>query len=197
MSKKLKILAAGDLHGDVNLAKRLSEKAKKGKADLIVLAGDINGRIEGDGKILESFVKAKQKVLFVSGNWDSGKENELMKERAKCLHHYYVTYGDTAIAGIGNHDWKGEFNYEDFQIIKNNFKKMKPKKKILVSHLHARGTLAEFSGFEGDKILRKAIDELKPDILISAHIHEAEGIEDKIGKTKIVQVGRNGTMIEI
>ena len=52
MAKKLKILAASDLHGSRTIAERLSEKAKKEKVDLVVLAGDINGMAEGDGSIL-------------------------------------------------------------------------------------------------------------------------------------------------
>jgi len=67
----------------------------------------------------------------------------------------------------------------------------------LVSHLHAAGTKAEFSGIPGDEVVREAIDEFKPDLLIAAHIHESEGIEDKIGGTRVVQVGRRGKIIEV
>ena len=178
MSKKLRILAAADIHGDIEIAKHLAEKARKGKVDLVVLAGDINGFIEGDGKILEPFIKEKL----------------ALKTFAKNISNYYISYGDVGIIGT---DWKADLEYADLQMLKLNFKKMKPRKKILVSHWHASGTLAEFSGFKGDKLLRRAVEELEPDVLISAHIHEAEGIEDKIGKTRIIQVGRHGTILEI
>jgi Icc-related predicted phosphoesterase len=197
MDKKLRILAAADLHGDVDLAKKLSVKAKKGKADLVVLAGDIQGASEGDESILKPFEKAGQKVVFVPGNWESAKEHQAMRDRAKSLHNYYVTYNDVGIAGIGSEDFKLSFDSDDLEAIKGNFERMKPKKRILVSHLHARGTKAEFSGFEGDEILRGAVEKIKPDLLISAHVHEAEGVEDKIGKTKVVQVGRKGKFLEI
>jgi Icc-related predicted phosphoesterase len=119
-----------------------------------------------------------------------------MKYFGKNLDKYYVNYGDVGIAGIGNENWK-TIDYEDLESIKKNFQRMKPKKRVLVSHWHAKGTLAEFSGVEGDRLLRRAVEELNPDLLISAHIHEAEGIEDKVGKTRIIQVGRKGTIIEI
>jgi len=32
---------------------------------------------------------------------------------------------------------------------------------------------------------------------LKAHIHEAEGAEEYIGKTKVINVGRNGRIIEI
>jgi Icc-related predicted phosphoesterase len=57
--------------------------------------------------------------------------------------------------------------------------------------------MSEFSGFEGSKAVTRAIKEFKPDILIHGHIHEAAGIEEIIGKTKVINVGRNGTIIEI
>jgi Icc-related predicted phosphoesterase len=197
MAKKFRILAAADLHGDIGIARKLAEKARKGNVDLVVLAGDINGRLQGDGGILLPFKEAGQRVAFVPGNWDFDKENLAMKTHGKNIDRYYITYGDIGIAGIGNANWKTDLDYDDFKLLKANFKRMKPKKRILVSHWHAEGTLAEFSGFAGDKFLRKAIEEFNPDLLISAHIHEAEGIEEKIGKTKIFQVGRSGTIIEI
>ncbi len=197
MNKKLRILAAGDLHGDLGIAKKLSEKAKKQKVDLVVLAGDIYGYEDGDEGILSPFKKAKQKVVFVPGNCDFDKECKMLEREGKNIHDYYVTYSGVGIAGIGSPNWKLSLGDSDFEKIKRNFDRMKPAKRILVSHLHAEGTAAEFSGIAGEKVLRKAVRKFKPDLLISAHIHEAEGIEDKIGKTRVVQVGRRGKILEI
>lgn len=193
----VKILAASDLHGSYDIAKRLARKAKKNKVDLVLLAGDIYGREEGKGNILESFLSENQKVLFVPGNWDSYNEIEILKEKAKSIHNYYVKYGDVGIVGIGSPNMRFSLKGADLKEMKKQFDKMKAKKSILVSHLHPRGSKAEFSGVEGDVVLRKAVDMFKPDILISAHIHEAEGIEEIIGKTKIFQVGRKGKIFEI
>lgn len=197
MTKKLRILAAGDLHGDFDIAKKLSAKAKKNKVDLVVLAGDVYGYTEGDEGILKPFAKAKQKVVFVPGNCDFEEDRAMLSKQGKDIHNYYVTYGGVGIAGIGSPDWKLRLDEEDFAGIKRNFERMKAKKRILVSHLHAEGTAAEFSGIPGEKVLRKAVKQFKPDLLISAHIHEAEGIEDKIGKTRVIQVGRKGKVLEI
>jgi len=197
MAKKLRILAASDLHGSLDLAKRLSRRALEEKVDLIVLAGDINGPNEGDGSILGPFSKAKQKIVFIPGNWDSSREGDALKNHAKNIDKYYVTYGDVGILGIGNANWRMELDGSDLEAIKKNFSRMKSKKRILVSHLHPRGTKAEFSGVMGDKILREMVEYFKPDMLISSHIHEAEGMEDNIGGTKVFQVGRSGKILEI
>jgi len=197
MEKKLRILAAADLHGDLNIARRLSKKGLKEKVDLVVLAGDVYGYSEGEAGILEPFRKAGQKVLFVPGNCDFDEEHEMLKEEAKSIHNYYVTYGGVGIVGIGNPNWKLSLDAGDLKEIKRNFGRMKAGKKVLVSHLHAGGTKAEFSGIPGDGVLRDAVEEFKPDLLIAAHIHEGEGIEDVIGGTKVVQVGRSGKIISI
>jgi Icc-related predicted phosphoesterase len=63
--------------------------------------------------------------------------------------------------------------------------------------MHPRGSKAEFSGVPGSKAVRKAIKEFKPDVLISAHIHEAAGMEEKIGKTKVINVSRKEKIFEI
>ena len=41
MKKKMKILAAGDIHGDTGLAKKLAERAYSHKVDLVILCGDL------------------------------------------------------------------------------------------------------------------------------------------------------------
>ncbi|MCK4996770.1 metallophosphoesterase [Candidatus Pacearchaeota archaeon] len=197
MEKKLKILAAGDLHGNLSIAKKLSKKGEREEVDLVILAGDIYGYKGGNKNILEPFTKAKQKVIFIPGNCDFNTDAASLIKRAKCIHNKYVTYGDVGIAGIGSPNWTLNLNEDDFSRIEKNLKKMKMGKQILVSHLHASGTKAEFSGIPGDIIIEKAVRLFEPDLLISAHIHEAEGLEDIIGNTKVIQVGSNGIIIEI
>jgi len=70
-------------------------------------------------------------------------------------------------------------------------------KKIMVTHVHAAGTKSELSGIPGSPGIRKAVEKFQPDLFISGHIHELEGVEEKIGKTKVINVGRKGKIIEI
>jgi Icc-related predicted phosphoesterase len=200
MEKKTKILAAGDFHGSSSIAKKLAEKAEKEKVDLVILAGDITGPIDTDN-LLKPFIDKKQKVIFVPGNWDSSEVTEFLSKLygAKNVGEHYVKYGNLGIFGIGSPDWQLKLNEKKaFSKLKKEFEKIKNlEKKIMVSHIHAAKTKAEFSGIPGSTGVRKAIEKLKPDLFIAAHIHEAEGMEEKIGKTKIVNVGRKGTIIEI
>jgi Icc-related predicted phosphoesterase len=202
MSKnKLRVLAAGDIHGDSKLTEKLAEKAEKEKADLVILAGDITSKIESKN-LLKPFKKRNKKVLLIPGNWDSIATIDFLAELygMKNINGYSIKHGEVGIFGAGGTPEDGK---EENEIIKTlrkgnrDLDKEKVKKKIMVTHMHSKGTKSEFSGFPGSVGIRRAIEEIKPDIFIHSHIHEGEGIEEKIGKTRIINVGREGRIIEV
>ena len=49
----------------------------------------------------------------------------------------------------------------------------------------------------GNKDIRKFIDKIKPDLVISGHLHENAGKEDKIGKSRILNPGPTGMLINL
>lgn len=199
--KKFKILAASDIEGDKEATKKLANKAEKENVDLVILAGDLTGLNE-NSEIFKPFIVKGKKVVFVPGNHDTSEMARFLTELygAKNVGEHYVIYDNVGIFGIGSPD--GEISMRDekktFDKLKKNFEKVKNlEKKIMVSHLHAAGTKSEFSGVPGSTALRKAIKEFQPDIFLSGHIHEAEGLYDIIGKTKVFCVGRKGIVIDI
>jgi uncharacterized protein len=198
--KKFKILAASDFHGDSKITKKLAEQAKKENVDLVVLAGDITGIVETDN-IIKPFLDKGKRVVFVPGNWDSSETSAFLSNLygVKNIGEHYVKYGDIGIFGIGSPDWQMSLNEKKtFEKLKKDFDKIKNlEKKIMVSHLHAAKTKSEFSGIKGSSALRKAIEEFQPDIFLSGHIHEAEGLSEKIGKTRVYNIGKKGKIIEI
>jgi len=198
--KKFKILAASDIHGDTDATKKLAAKAKKEDVDLVVLAGDLSGFVETEG-ILKPFMDNDQKVVFVPGNWDSSVTADVLTKMygVKNVGKHYVKYGDVGVFGVGSPDGQLDLNEEKaFNKLKKDFGKIKDlEKKIMVSHIHAAGTKSEFSGIPGSTGVRKAIEEFQPDIFLSGHIHEAEGLKDQVGKTKVFSVGEKGKIIEI
>ncbi len=199
-SKKFKILAAGDFHGDSSTAKKLAEKAEKQNVDLVILTGDITGIIETEN-LLKPFIEKHKKVIFVPGNWETTEAAETLSKLygVKNIGKHYVKYKNVGIFGIGSPDWQLNLNErKTFNKLKKDFEKIKDlEKKIMISHMHAAKTKPEFSGVPGSKAIRKAIKQFQPDLFISGHIHEAEGLKEKIGKTKVISVGRKGKIIEI
>lgn len=197
--KKFKILAAGDIHGDSKLAESLAKRAEREKVDLVILTGDIVGLIETQN-LIKPFIDRKEKVFFVPGNWDSPETADFLSKfyGIKNLQEYHAKYGNIGIFGLGNAGTLLVNEKEAFETLRKNFEKVKNlEKKIMVTHIHASGTKSELSGFPGSKGIRKAIEKFQPDIFISGHIHELEGIEEKIGKTRVINVGRKGKIIEI
>ncbi len=200
----MKILAAGDIHGDVDLARELAEKAEKENVDLVILCGDITHFETSVENIVGQFKKKNKKVLLIPGNHESNATIEFLAElyKVKNLHGYSIKFGDVGFFGCGSANI-GLFQLSEDEILnllKRGFYYIKNcKKKIMVTHVHPEGTLMEkfTSFFKGSKAVREAIEKFKPDILLCSHVHEAEGIEEKIGKTKVINVGRKGKIIEI
>ena len=199
-SNKLKILAAGDFHGDPRVAKRLAERAERENVDLVILTGDMVGLVPTKD-IIKPFKDKNQKIVFVPGNWETKEEAQELsrKYKIKNLQEHYLKYKNTGLFGIGSADWALYPDEErTFKHLKKEHEKIKNlEKKILVSHLHAAGTKSELSGFEGNQGIRKAINKFQPDLFISGHIHELEGVEEKIGKTRVINVGKKGKILEI
>jgi len=200
--KKTKILAIGDIHGDTGLAKKLAERAKKENVDFVIFAGDLTFAEQSTKNIIGPFAKAKKKILILHGNHESLATADFLSEMyapyARNLHSYSVKHKDLGIFGAGGATGFNISEKEIFKVLEKGNKKVKDsKKKIMITHMHAAKTKSEFSGWPGSASIRKAVEKFKPDLFIHSHIHEAEGIEDKIGKTRILNVGRRGKIIEI
>ena len=202
-SKKTKILAVGDIHGDTGLVKKLAEKAKKEDVDLVILAGDLTFAEQSTKNLIGPFIKAKKQVLLIPGNHESFATADFLAEmysNTKNIHGYSFVKNDLGIFGAGAGDIGiNQINDPDiFRLLKKGNEGIKnSKKKIMVTHMHPRGSKAEFSGFKGSQAVKKAIETFHPDVLINAHIHEAAGIEEKIGKTKVINVSRKEKIFEI
>ena len=201
MKKKTKILAVGDIHGDTGLVKKLAKRAKDENVDLIILAGDHTFIGESTKNLIGPFIKAKKQVLIIHGNHEDFATTEFLSKKYPNTHHlhgYSFTKEDLGIFGAGGALGFNTTEKEIFKTLDNAHKNIKDlKKKIMVTHMHAKGSESEFSGFEGSEAVTKAVKKFNPDLLTNAHIHEAGGIEEKIGKTKVINVSRTPTILEI
>lgn len=200
----MKILAAGDIHGDTGLAEKLAQRAEKEKVDLVILCGDITNFDQSTNNLIGPFVKKKKKVLFVPGNHESFATADFLAQvyGIKNIHGYSVKYGDVGLFGCGGANIGIEQleEKEIYSLLKKGFDKIKYlKKKIMVTHVHPSGSKMEkfTQFFPGSSGVKKAIDKFHPEILLCSHVHEAEGIEEKIGDTKVVNVGKEGKVFEI
>ncbi|MEK6847843.1 MAG: metallophosphoesterase [Nanoarchaeota archaeon] len=201
-NKKTKILAIGDIHGDTGLVKKLAERAKKESVDVIILAGDLTMAEQSIENIIGPLVKTKKQVLLIPGNHESAATIDFLSKMygAKNLHGYGMKIGDLGIFGAGTANM-GPHSIGDSgiaELLKKAHEEIKgAKRKVMVTHIHHYGSKSEMFGFKGSKAVRKALEEFQPDIHISSHIHEAGGMEETLGNTRIINVSKKEKIFEI
>ncbi len=200
----MKILAASDIHGDKRHAEKLAEQAFQEKVDLVVLCGDLLfNEMESDG-LMAPFKKRNLAVALIPGNHETSATTNFLAEFYKLynLHGYYLKLGDVGIFGCGGGNVAGhayQINEEDItKILKKGHDKIKDMKtQIMVTHIHPSGGLIEKMSFKGSPAIAKALEDFKPNVHLCGHIHECEGMEEIIKKTRVMNVGKKGKIIEV
>jgi Icc-related predicted phosphoesterase len=201
---KIKILAASDLHGDSKVTRKLALRAEKEKVDLVVLCGDLTGF--NDGKdLIRPFKEKNQKVLILPGNWDSFATTDFLAQlyNVTNIHGYSAVYEGVGFFGAGSASTalgprSGISENELWKTLEKAHSGLKGiEKKIMLTHMHPSGGISEQVGFKGSSSIVRAVEKFKPNLLLHGHIHETFGTEDKIGDTRVINVGPNGVVLEI
>ncbi len=202
----MKILASGDIHGDTRHIEELAQRAIRENVDVVILTGDITNFNESTDNLIGPFKKAGKKVLLIPGNHEPVATTDFLAELydVKSIHGYSVKYENVGIFGAGGSSVVGPSpilpEKEMLGLLQKGFDKIKYlEKKIMVTHEHPSGSkiekLTQF--FPGSDAIREAVEKFHPDILLCSHVHEAEGLEEKIGSTRVISVGKKGKIINI
>jgi len=200
----MNIVVIGDFHNDIENIMNYADKLSGFNFDVIVCPGDftdvgLRGFSQTDiAKLIIAELKTfKKPIVAVPGNFD--KEVIPILEQEKISIHEKGKIVD----GIGFYGFGGArtpFNTplepsEDE--IRNGLRKgfdevRNAKIKIQVTHIPPARTKMDliYTGAHvGSEIVRKFIEENKPNIAVSSHIHEARGV-DELGSTKLINAGR-------
>lgn len=200
----MKLLLFSDVHGDFKALNVLKKASKK--ADIVISAGDISVMEKNIVDILEFLNSFNKPILHVHGNHENefrlmelsqNFENLIFLHRA--VHHYneYVFFG---YGGDGFSTFDPEFvkvsHFFKKELQKNTSKN---KKTIFITHGPAYKTGIDLLGNEprGNKDYRRFIDEIKPHLVISGHLHENAGKNHKIDNTLFINPGKKGVIVEI
>lgn len=200
----MRILAFSDTHGDTDFS-HLEPHARQ--ADLILCAGDITDWAE-DGEdvlaALQRFADSVGKdVVLTHGNHDGESLRELavMHPRLRYVHQSLFVSDGVAVLGYGG----GGFSSTDplfERFIESAHKHKDVQGKLIVWLMHGPphdlvvDTIPGW-GPTGCKSKRKMIERHAPHIVVSGHIHEAEGVVHEHGRTLLVNPGPSGVLIEI
>lgn len=199
------ILAIADIHAEVeNLLKFLKIVKKTENFDFIVCPGDFvdvqvsNITLEEVAEIiLEELNLLNKPVITVPGNQDA-EILDILKEKSYCVHGKGIKFNDIGFFGYGGArtPFKTSLEPSENELllgISKSYKEIENAKiKVLVVHmppLHTKLDLLPYGIHVGSRVIRDFILQNQPSIAISAHLHEASGI-DELGKTKIVNPGR-------
>ncbi len=193
------LLVFVDTHGDIDSLRKLKKKATK--ADLVLCAGDIT-IFENKMKTLLRMINSFNKpVLIIHGNHES---EERLREECKnykniiFLHKGFYEKENIIFAGFGG----GGFSLKDekFERFGEKIKKKRTGKQlVLMLHGPPYGNDTDLIMEEhaGNKSYRDFIRQEKPLIVVCGHLHENEGVQDKLGKSLIINPGPEGKLIEI
>ena len=200
----MKLLAFVDLHASFKAFKRLKEKIKKQKPDIIVCAGDLSIFEQGLNHLLKEFNKFKIPFLIVHGNHETQSSIRKLSSRLKniiFIHNKNYILRDCLFLGYGG---SGFFKIDpDFKRLEKKFKniinKNKDKKIILVTHAPPYRTKTDkIDGKHfGNKTIRQFLKRNRVDLLVCGHFHETAGKEDKIKNVKIINPGPYGKILRV
>lgn len=202
----MKILAAADIHNDKKVISKLVEKAKKENVDLVVLCGDLT-YVESDlTGLIGPFKEIGKKVIIIPGNHETFASAEfLAKQYQPGVYNLHgramLLYNEIGLFGCGSANI-GLFELGDdemAELLEKAHNKIKnAKKKIMITHIPPYGTKIDMLWTHvGSKGVRKAIEQIQPDLALCGHVHETFGMQDNIGKTKVINVGKEGIIINV
>jgi uncharacterized protein len=193
----MKILIFSDTHGRLSLLNAVAKKAKH--AELLVCAGDITVFEEGLEMMLRKLNQIGKPVLMIPGNHESPS---LLKAVCRNFENIVYLHGKAyfkdgyCFIGFGS----GGFSIKDkeFETFAKKLKIPKENRLVLVTHAPPYGTkIDHIWGHHGNKSYRSFIERMKPVIAVSGHLHETAGKEDRIGKTRVINPGPKGKIVEI
>lgn len=179
------ILAVADIHGAKNGVNTINQFISKYNPDLVIIDGDITqfGPLNYAKKVLDSI---SIKTLAVPGNCDP-KEilNVIDESKAINLHKNKILINGLTFVGLGGSNitpFNTIFEMSEEEIFES-LDKIMERNAILVTHAPSKNNMDRVKnvGHVGSNAIAQIVEKYQPRLVISAHIHEARGVNyDKI-----------------
>ena len=195
----MRLLAFSDVHRDDRKARELADMAAD--ADVVVAAGDFADLHIGLEKLIDMLVVIETPTVLVPGN---NETEEALREAcqgwkaATVLHGEGTTIDGVSFYGLGGGipttpwDWSFDLTEEEAE----GKLEGAPSGGVFVVHSPPKGHLDGPRSLGSEAILR-AIEEKEPRVAIVGHVHEDAGKDDRIGPTRLYNVGPKVTFIDV
>jgi putative phosphoesterase len=188
----MRILVIADIHGSKEARKRVNSQIEKYAPNAVIVCGDIT-QFGPPEWALDFLNGISLKTLAIPGNCDPKNVLEAIEDsQAIPLHARKVELSGHIFVGLGGSNptpFNTPFELSEARIY-SSLKEIMVEKAILVVHAPPKGHLDKTSVTTdlGSVSIARIISEFSPPLVISAHIHEARGVERE-GNTIYVNPG--------
>ncbi|MDR2845943.1 MAG: metallophosphoesterase family protein [Candidatus Methanoplasma sp.] len=175
----MKFLVISDLHQNLSALKWINDLVKREKPDHVLFLGDITDF--GTGEDAAEILKAvKGDVYAIPGNTDPRDLPEKISEVATSVHGKAFKLGGYDVAALGGSNitiFNTPFELTEEEI-DHALRPISKKGMILVTHAPSYGILDHIpSGLSvGSPAVKKIVEDFKPILALSGHIHEDRGV---------------------
>ncbi len=197
----MKLLVFSDIHGD----ERALERLLAIEADYYVAAGDLTSWGHGLERLGRLLAQRAERVWVLPGNHESAETIASFARRwgLNDLHGRSFQAGGYHVAGLGYSNptpfnTPGEYSEEEIARRLEKFAGLEPL--ALICHCPPWNTALDRirdGVHAGSRSLREFVERRQPAYLFCGHIHEAEGMAVRLGKTQAYNVGRRGRLVEL
>lgn len=194
----MKIVSFGDVHMATRNLERMGDVLRD--TDLIIVSGDLTnfGGAGDAARVLADVRRACPKVLALPGNLDQREVMSFLECEGVALHGRGMVLDGLAIFGCGGSNitpfnTPTELTEEEiYQTLKRGYREVQDHRPLLmICHTPPFETKCDRirSGVPvGSTAARRFIEEVKPEVCISGHIHESAAV-DWIGPTQVLNAG--------
>lgn len=200
----LKIMVIADIHGEFEKFSKLVDKTKEDEFDILICPGDFTdmhntpegySQVDVGEVVLQKLLSLGKPVFCIPGNHEPYDILDIFDEYGVNIHGVARKFRGIEFVGFGGAATPFNTKFEPTEdelkrCLENGVKDIKGKF-ILVTHNPPFGTVVdktETGEHVGSKAVREFIEKNKPILAISAHIHEAGGV-DKLGETTLFYPG--------
>jgi uncharacterized protein len=194
----MKIVSFGDVHMATRNLERMTAVMRD--CDLVIVSGDLTnfGGRDDARKVIDDVRRACPNVLALSGNLDKREVIPFLEEEGISLHGRGVVKDGVGIFGCGGsnitpfHTPTELTEDEIYAALRAGYQQVRDVRPLLmICHTPPFETKCDriVSGAPvGSTAARRFIEEVRPEVCISGHIHESAAA-DSIGPTRIFNAG--------
>jgi uncharacterized protein len=175
------------------------------EADYYIAAGDQVTWAKGIERCGEILQRRGEKVYVLPGNHESAEQvaNMCARYGLHNFHEQHFQVGIWHLAGLGYSsptpfNTPGEYSELELSERLRRFADLKPL--VLICHAPPYGTELDRirTGLHaGSRAVRDFLEKHQPAYFFCGHIHEAEGMVIELGKTRAMNVGKRGYLLEL